>query len=116
VVIIETKLKTNHKNESFTSVEWSGEVPPQNGMRLVINLNIFVALQMFDAGLATALFDLKGNFLQFAHFLGNGQNIKQAFQHGHDSLAAAFLGLQQRTQRSDGAILAQQIDLLDIAT
>jgi hypothetical protein len=73
-----------------------------------------VALQIFDAIQATTLFDVKGNFLQFAHFLGSDRHISQAIQHDQDGLG--ILVLQQSAQRSDGTELAQQIDLLDIST
>jgi hypothetical protein len=47
----------------------------------VIDFKIVVALQIFDTIQATTLFEVKGNFLQFAHFLGSGKNISQAIQH-----------------------------------
>jgi hypothetical protein len=63
-----------------------------------MNFNIVVALQCFDAIQATTFLDVKGNFLQIAHFFGCLQNESQAIQHDHDSLG--FRGLQQSAQQS----------------
>ncbi len=57
-----------------------------------MNLIVFVALQILDAIQATTLFDVKASILQFAHFLGYGQNFSQTVQHDRDSLAI-FLDL-----------------------